>query len=311
MITTMTKSPFILLLSAVFAAGTAQADVLDLDIGGASLYSLGNFNSFANSVAGSVVVAGNMNATSYSINGTNKDAYGANGYSLVVGGNLSYVGGSINNGSYYVGGNSTTFATGLSSATKATTSPVSFADTSAALKTTSANLANVAANATSKVQYGGLTLTGNSSNVQVFDLTAATLASVNYFKFSNLTVDDSLILNISGKNVVLTGGYDAFSSYNVLYNFYEASTVTLNGVNLVGGVLAPLATVSGGGKITGEAVVGNFGTGVTIASGNGFAATNVASYVSAVPEPETYAMLLAGLGLVGFAARRRKNKAAA
>jgi hypothetical protein len=28
--------------------------------------------------------------------------------------------------------------------------------------------------------------------------------------------------------------------------------------------------------------------------------------VTAVPEPETYAMLLAGLGLVGFAARRRK-----
>jgi hypothetical protein len=28
-------------------------------------------------------------------------------------------------------------------------------------------------------------------------------------------------------------------------------------------------------------------------------------YVQAVPEPETWAMLLAGLGLVGFAARRR------
>lgn len=28
--------------------------------------------------------------------------------------------------------------------------------------------------------------------------------------------------------------------------------------------------------------------------------------ISAVPEPETYAMLLAGLGLMGFAARRRK-----
>jgi hypothetical protein len=26
-----------------------------------------------------------------------------------------------------------------------------------------------------------------------------------------------------------------------------------------------------------------------------------------VPEPETYAMLLAGLGLVGFAARRKKQ----
>jgi len=32
--------------------------------------------------------------------------------------------------------------------------------------------------------------------------------------------------------------------------------------------------------------------------------------IAAVPEPETYAMLLAGLGLMGFVARRRKQKAA-
>jgi hypothetical protein len=32
--------------------------------------------------------------------------------------------------------------------------------------------------------------------------------------------------------------------------------------------------------------------------------------VTAVPEPETYAMLLAGLGLMGAIARRRKDKAA-
>ena len=36
-----------------------------------------------------------------------------------------------------------------------------------------------------------------------------------------------------------------------------------------------------------------------------------ATAVSAVPEPETYALLLAGLGVLGFAARRRKQKAAA
>jgi hypothetical protein len=29
--------------------------------------------------------------------------------------------------------------------------------------------------------------------------------------------------------------------------------------------------------------------------------------VTSVPEPETYAMLMAGLGLVGFMARRRKQ----
>lgn len=31
--------------------------------------------------------------------------------------------------------------------------------------------------------------------------------------------------------------------------------------------------------------------------------------VPAIPEPSTYGLMLAGLGFIGFAARRRKNKA--
>ena len=37
---------------------------------------------------------------------------------------------------------------------------------------------------------------------------------------------------------------------------------------------------------------------------------NAAPGVAAIPEPQTYAMMLAGLGLLGFVARRRKNKTA-
>ncbi len=37
---------------------------------------------------------------------------------------------------------------------------------------------------------------------------------------------------------------------------------------------------------------------------------NQLSFAAPIPEPETYAMLLAGLGLLSFATRRRKQKTA-
>ena len=309
------KLPLLLVLSTVFAAGAAQAGVVDLGIGGANLYSLSNFSASGSDVEGGVLVAGNLSASSYSINDKNKDAYvthGNTGYALVVGGNLNYSSGSIKNGNYYVGGTTTTSSVGLNTASKTTASPVSFATTSAQLKNTSTSLSNVAATGSSSVAYGGMTLKGGTGNVQVFDLTSAALGSVNNFKFSNLHTNDTLILNISGTDVTLSGGYDGFKNYNVLYNFYEAKNLTFSNVGLYGSVLAPLANVAGGGgQINGSVVVGNWASNIQVNANHYFNATNVAGYVSAVPEPETYAMLLAGLGLVGFMARRRKNKSAA
>lgn len=46
-------------------------------------------------------------------------------------------------------------------------------------------------------------------------------------------------------------------------------------------------------------------------AGGAFINSSVVSPIAAVPEPETYAMMLAGLGLLGVAARRRKQKNAA
>lgn len=45
-------------------------------------------------------------------------------------------------------------------------------------------------------------------------------------------------------------------------------------------------------------------------NGNGFLSLQYTAITAAVPEPESYAMLLAGLGLIGAAAKRRKAKQA-
>lgn len=315
---TLLKAPIVLLLSTMFAAGAAHADVVDINLGGANLYALGDFNPTGAVVQGSLLVAGNLNASNYTINQNNRDAFGSSAYALVVGGNLNYNSGTINNGSYYVGGTSTiTSNTGLNNAAASSTLPVSFADTSAALKSTSAAVATVAQTGSATIQYGGMTLTGGGSggNVQVFDITASALGSVNYFNFANLNatvgVKDTLILNISGTSASLQGGYGNFANYNVLYNFFEATNLNIGNTGLTGTVLAPLATVIGSGNIIGTAVVGNWAASTTVETGAGFQAADVAGFVSAVPEPETYAMLLAGLGLVGFMARRRRKASAA
>jgi len=43
-------------------------------------------------------------------------------------------------------------------------------------------------------------------------------------------------------------------------------------------------------------------------SGNGFLSLQYTALTAPVPEPETYALMLAGLGLVGFVARRKQKK---
>jgi hypothetical protein len=83
-----------------------------------------------------------------------------------------------------------------------------------------------------------------------------------------------------------------------------AGSVTLGGSNSDGGMPGELHYLYSGG-------VNPLTLTTAWSGGEGFNMQYSANFANPVPEPETYAMMLAGLGLLGLMARRRKMKPAA
>ena len=128
-----------------------------------------------------------------------------------------------------------------------------------------------------------LALTANASDTlprgtydwkTTFDLSGFNAASASFS--GRFSADNTSIAFLNGFEIGRSAGYNGWSDFSSSGGFFVAGVNTL------------------------EFVVANQGgpTGLRVE----FLDTSVV----AVPEPETYAMLLAGLGLMGFMARRRK-----
>jgi len=87
--------------------------------------------------------------------------------------------------------------------------------------------------------------------------------------------------------------------------------IDLGGVHGPASQTVNLDTLFGTGKAAGNYAFDFFFAERHTTGSNLKISTSLALVTTPVPEPETYAMLLAGLGLLGFMARRRKQKAAA
>ena len=163
----------------------------------------------------------------------------------------------------------------------------------------------------SYMEWSTLVLNANHADVAVFDLNGADV--VNNMRLDNFGPNTTVILNVHGQSVDFkAGGYTNFNLAtdlavgHVLFNLPEATQVSfVSGV--YASFLAPLAQFNtlGGGFIGGQVVVGSW-------NGSGQVNDNPFSgSVTPVPEPQTYALMLAGLIMVAGATRRRRAAAAA
>ncbi len=330
----------------MLAAPLAQAQSNGLGIdSGLGVLSFGNFTAPSADVQGKVAVGGNASIAGYTINSAwpyTQALYGGTGLTVggnldisggsifgntVVGGNLAVTNGTSFNGSVQVAGNLST-STGWLSAQSISyggtsnlsqwQSPapvqvnaasiqtgINFAAEQQRLTSLSQSFDAMANTGTSYLQNSTLVLNANNANVAVFDLTAADVTGISGMRLDNFNANTTVILNVLGQTVnFTTGGYQNFNlasdlaAGHVLFNLPQATSVTFTS-GVYASFLAPLAqfNTAGGGFIGGQVVVAGW---------SGIGQVNDTPFVSAVPEPETYAMLLAGLGLIGFTARRRK-----
>jgi hypothetical protein len=217
-----------------------------------------------------------------------------------------------------VNGKMLTATTATMDSTKAASTSTDF---SAVMKGLSTQLSAMKATAGTSVVFSNnnsvATFNGSGVNgVLVFDLTeldsvifSATTTDLTF----NLSNANTVIFNTNDKVLNLSANFNQAQTLgsSLIWNFAGVDTTVAIGRTFGGQVLVADGTFSnaGGANVEGGVFAENL-----VQNGEihlqAFSGT-IPAVTSAVPEPDTWAMLLAGLGIMGLVARRGKNVRAA
>lgn len=157
----------------------------------------------------------------------------------------------------------------------------------------------------------------NANGLAVFDLTAidTVLFGKSEFEF-NLNGATSVLLNTdittASINANFLGGSAPNYGSKLLWNFYNATSLTI-GSQFGGSILATDAFLTNNQNIEGGVFVSSLqqNAEIHLQPFNGYLPLQSGSTVVPVPEPAGIALVLTGLGLIGFMRRRRDTSAAA
>ena len=216
----------------------------------------GDFSAPSSEVEGRMAVGGNLNIRGYSIadeldDDDNERHYP---YSLVVGGDATFPTGRVYEGHIVVGGS----ASGIGSSVRwglergqmlwdHVETPFVFNELRDELTHLSDQLSDLTPNGTIEQKWGGVYLRGDCiSDLQVFHVPADAILNAHTFDVRCVPEDSHVLINVSG----ITAGFDNLSlddlddqNEKVLFNFYQAQTLILRGVEVEGSILAPLADI--------------------------------------------------------------------
>jgi choice-of-anchor A domain-containing protein len=266
----------------------------------------GNLNFVSGATWGNTMVGGNLTVGSVATPLANV-SFSAN---VQVAGNLEATNHWISAPSISYGGNVSGVQQWQSPAPTQVASSVqlgiNFATEQQRLTSLSHSFDTLANTGNSYMEYSTLVLNANHADVAVFDLNGTDV--IHNMRLDNFGPNTTVILNVHGQSVDFkAGGYTNFNLStdlavgHVLFNLPDATQVSFAS-GVYASFLAPTAQFNTltGGFIGGQVVAGSW---------NGSAQVNDNPFVgavAAVPEPETYAMMLAGLLAVAGAARRRR-----
>ncbi len=211
-----------------------------------NLFVLENVFQPSSDTEGKVAVGGNAFFANYSIGDKLPNSNGTEDV-LIVGQNLTFLHGRVYNGNV-VYGDTTNLPISTVSVEEGTIrkdSVIDFLAASAYLNALSNTLASYPVNGTDTMYWGGIFMNGTNPFVNVFHISGSDLSVANNVEIRT-PAGAVAIVNVSGNNIVWSGGQNLIGTdkQNVIFNFYEADSLKLQYIGILGSILAPKAHVN-------------------------------------------------------------------